>query len=134
MDTLCHIVCLSISCYLHFSFVRHLTPTSPECLQLWTPHPWCRHWFSLISCPVHSTLSIQIWPVPSGTSKICTSVVVPLIPSCLHTTAAALSSKRSQHTVPHSLLWNISKRPVFPSPTILTLPSIRSSVQQQNNT
>ena len=36
-----------------------------------------------------------------------------IIPSCLHTTSASVSSQLSSHTVPHIPLWQISTRPSY---------------------
>lgn len=44
--------------------ISHLTPASSPWWQLWFPQPLNRHSTMLFSCPVQSTLSIHIGPLP----------------------------------------------------------------------
>ena len=47
-----------------YSLRRQVTPASSECTQSWTPMPLLGQSISLVSVPVHLTLSSRILPVP----------------------------------------------------------------------
>lgn len=88
------------------------TPASSACeSDSATPHPLKRQSASRDSLPVHATLSIQIWPVPSPYAAQQGASVAPGYPSWRHTTLASSTPQLSSVTVPHCPAWYTSMRP-----------------------
>lgn len=89
----------------------HTTPASSVCWQLWAPQPLWEQLDSNVSCPVHWTPSIQIWPLPCPNSALVVARMARPQPTSLHTTLASFKSQLSSHTVPQVPLWRTSTRP-----------------------
>ena len=70
----------------HTSLPWHTTPASSLCPQSLMPHPLKGHWSRDDSEPLQKTSSIQMGPVPWPNSALVEALIVPLYPSCLHTT------------------------------------------------
>ncbi len=124
----------------------HLTPASWACVQELFPLELAVQSMSTLSLAVHWTLSSHILPVPCpkvAWPSACTPDDTKIIdsnlhgdwnyspvedsPSCLQTTPASVVSHIWSHTVPHSLLRQISTRPsrLLVPPIRRTSPSVQ---------
>ena len=91
--------------------VRHTTPASSPCPQLWTPHPPWRHSDIEVSSPTHLTSSSHIWPFPCPNSAPLDAAKAPSYPSWRQTTSASCKSHEWSQMVPHVPLNSTSTRP-----------------------
>ena len=76
-------------------------PASSKWKQLCSPNPLCTQSTSLLSTPLHCTLSSQICPLPEPKANCCAEALLELKPNCLQATCASRSPNRSSQTVPH---------------------------------
>ena len=48
-----------------------------------------------------------------ATYETLAKLLITLYPNCLHATCPSAAPNASKHITPHSLLWNISRRPML---------------------